>query len=136
MEAEAQRLRMLAGQVAVRGPGVVVVVDAPLTPIDLEDAVNNLRVSGAEAIAINDQRLVNGSVIRLHGGAIEIDGVAVRRPWTLQAIGDPTRLAAGAETMTRSLRADRRVASAGYTTDADLEIRSTVRPRPFVYGSS
>src|ERR1700716_4052337 len=56
---EAIRLRAVEGLVPVHGPGVVMVVDAVgLQALDLQDALNNLSVGGAEAIAVNDQRVV------------------------------------------------------------------------------
>ncbi len=133
---EAARLRILEGTSAVHGPGVTLTVDAALTPFDLEDAVNNLRLGGAEAITVNDRRVVTGTVYRESAGSILIDGVAVRGPWSITAIGEPSRLQATADTMTRSLRGDRRVRQAGYRFDADVSIRATYAPRPFVYGSA
>ena len=133
---EAQRLRVIEGLVPVHGPGVVLTVDAPLTPLDLQDALNNLRESGAEALAINDRRVIMGTTIRPAGDMVEIDGAAQRGPWTLTAIGDPGRLVGAAEQMTRGLRADPRVRRADYRSEADLAIRSTVGQRPFVYGSA
>ena len=135
LNAEAAQLRIVEGLVPVHGPGVVITVDAPLTPLDLQDAVDNLRVAGAEALALNDQRLVTGGVITGGGEGVEVNGVLVRGPWTLAAIGDPTRLSSAADRMTRALRDDPRVHSAGYRAESDLVIRSTVAQRPFVYGS-
>jgi uncharacterized protein YlxW (UPF0749 family) len=133
---EALRLRVIEGLVPVHGPGVVVTVDAPLTPLDLEDAVNNLRVASAEAVAVNDRRVIMGTAFRLAGDSIEVDGTPERGPWTLVAIGDPGRLGGAADQMTRALRADPRVRRADYRSVADLAIRSTVVQRPFVYGSA
>src|SRR5437588_6418865 len=58
LRAEAQRLRIVEGLVPVSGPGVTITVDAPLNEIDLQDAVNNLRAGGAEAVTIADRRVV------------------------------------------------------------------------------
>jgi uncharacterized protein YlxW (UPF0749 family) len=135
LRAEALRLRVIEGLVPVHGPGVVLAVDAPLTPLDLQDAVNNLRVAGAEAIAVNDRRVIMGTTFRPAGDGIEIDGVAQRGPWTLTAIGEPGRLGGAADQMTRGLRADPRVRRADYLSQADVAIRATVGQRPFVYGS-
>ena len=133
---ERQRLRVIEGLDPVHGPGVVIGVDAPLSPIDIQDAVNNLRVSGAEAIAVNDHRVIAGTVVRQTGTTVTIDGAVVRGPWTFQAVGDPVRLSDLAEQMTRSLRADSRVRSAVYRSEDRLEIRATAGQRPFVYGSA
>jgi len=135
LNAEATQLRVIEGLVSVHGPGVVVTVDAPLTALDLQDAVDILRVAGAEALAINDRRVVTGSVIKSASDGVDVDGVLEHGPWTLSAIGDPTRLAGAADQMTRALRDDPRVRRADYRSENDLVIRSTVVQRPFVYGS-
>jgi uncharacterized protein YlxW (UPF0749 family) len=136
LEDERQRLRLVEGLDPVHGPGVVISVDAPLSAIDLQDAVNNLRVAGAEAIAVNDHRVIASTVVGQAGTTVTIDGGAVRGPWTFQAVGDPVRLSDLAEQMTRSLRADGRVRSAGYRSQDRVEIRATAGQRPFVYGSA
>lgn len=133
---EAARLRILQGLVPVHGPGITITVDAPLTPFDIEDAVNNLRVGGAEAVTVNGRRVITGSVYRESAGAILVDGVALRGPWTFAAVGDPSRLQTAGDLMVRSLLSDPRVRQADYRFDADLVIRATVESRPFVYGSS
>jgi uncharacterized protein YlxW (UPF0749 family) len=111
-------------------------VDAPLTAIDVQDAVNNLRVAGAEAVAVNDHRMIATTAVRQSGTTVTIDGGAVQGPWTFQAVGDPVRLDEVAEQMTRSLRADGRVRSAGYRSEERVEIRATVGQRPFLYGTT
>jgi len=58
---EAIRLRALEGLIRVHGPGIVMVIDASgLTALDLQDALNNLAAGGAEAIEVNDRRVVTG----------------------------------------------------------------------------
>lgn len=140
LQQELADLQVVAGAVPVHGPGVVLVIDAPLTSLDLQDAANQLRGSGAEALAINDHRVVEGTVYRTSGPgsapAVSLDGVALHGPWTLTAIGEPSRLGATADAMTRALRADPRVRSVDYRAPADIAIRATVAPRPFVYGST
>jgi uncharacterized protein YlxW (UPF0749 family) len=61
-----ESLRILAGTVTVHGPGVVVTVNDPdgvLDSGDLLDAVQELRDSGAEAIAIDGVRVVATTAI-------------------------------------------------------------------------
>lgn len=133
---ERMRLRLIEGLDPVRGPGVVINADAPLSALDLQDAVNNLRLAGAEAIAINDRRVVTGTAIQQRDAPVTIDDVRVGGPWTFLAIGDPSKLTDGAESMTRQLQASKRVRSASYRFESDLRIRATVASRPYVYGSS
>ncbi len=131
---EANRLRAIEGLVPVHGPGVVIVIDATgLTALDLQDALNNLAAGGAEAISVNDHRLVTGVSIEQTSAGVVIDGSVVPPPWTIATIGDANRLAEVANLMTQALTADRRVREATYRMESDIVIRSVVSARPFVY---
>lgn len=91
-----RRLQVSTGFVPVRGPGVRVVVDqAPEAPRsdqvkdrDLRLLVNGLFEAGAEAVAVNGQRLTATSAIRVSGPAIEVNRIGVAPPFTVEAIGD------------------------------------------------
>jgi uncharacterized protein YlxW (UPF0749 family) len=137
LEADQRRLRVVEGLVPVTGPGVTISIDAPLNQVDLQDAVNNLRLGGAEAITVAGRRVVMGTVIAQTPTGISIDGVAVHGgPWLLVAIGDPQTLAAAADEMTRTLRADPRVRGSSYQASAALTMAAILMPRPFVYALS
>src|SRR5438046_994104 len=104
---EAVRLRALEGLIPVHGPGVVVVIDASgLTALDLEDALNDLAAAGAEAIEVNDRRVVTGVPIAETSDGVAVDGVVVVPPWKISVIGDAERLADIADLMSQQLRAD------------------------------
>jgi len=134
---EAMRLRAVEGLVPVHGPGVVIVIDATsLKALDLQDALNNLSSGGAEAIAVNDRRVVAGVPIENMTGGVAIDGQLVRTPWTITTIGDPNRIAEVANLMTQDLRADRRVRQASYRVEIDVAIQSVISEKPFVYAIS
>jgi uncharacterized protein YlxW (UPF0749 family) len=134
---EANRLRAIEGLAPVHGPGVVIVIDATgLTALDLQDAINNLVAGGAEATSVNDHRVVAGVAIEQTTSGVAIDGVVVSSPWTIATIGDANRLGEVADLMTQALTADRRVRVASYRVEADVEIRSVVSARPFVYAVS
>jgi uncharacterized protein YlxW (UPF0749 family) len=131
---EANRLRSAEGLVPVHGPGVVLVVNAiGLQAIDLQDLLNNLGVGGAEAMAVNDRRVVVGVPIEQTSSGVTVGSVSVPAPWTISAIGDANRLAQAADLMTQQMRADRRVRQATYRVEADVVIRAVVTARPFVY---
>lgn len=131
---EAQRLRAIDGYVGVKGPGVVIEVDASgLTALDLEDALNNFMAARAEAIDVNGHRVVTGVAVEQDGGGIKIGGASVSPPWTISVIGDPQKLAEVADLMTQQLRADRRVRSVGYRIVTEVVISSVISERPFVY---
>ena len=65
---------------------------------DLLEVVNALRNAGAEAISINDQRIVNASTITCVGNTIKVNGEKVGSPFEIKAIG-LTELLNGALTM-------------------------------------
>ena len=92
-----ERLGLLAGTVAAKGPGVVVEVDdAPdatdarnrVLDSDMQTLVNGLWQAGAEAISINGQRLTSLSSIRQAGEAINVNFVGLTAPYRLEVIGD------------------------------------------------
>lgn len=131
---EANRLREVEGLVPVHGPGVVMEIDASgLTALDLQDAIDNLGAGGAEAMDVNNRRIVTGVPVDQTSDGVSIDGVVVVPPWTISVIGDPNRLAEVADLMTQQLRGDRRVRQATYRVEADVLITSVVSQRPFVY---
>ncbi len=131
---EINHLRAVEGLVAVKGPGIVMVIDANgLAALDMQDALNNLGAGGAEAIEVNDRRVVTGIPVSETGNGVAIDGVVVASPWKISAIGDATRLGDLADVMTQQLRADRRVRSATYRVENEVVIRSVVSEKPFVY---
>src|SRR5205085_12333104 len=63
MVRDLQNLRMANGEVEANGPGVTVQVEGNLTVFELEDLINELRNASAEAIAVNDVRVVTRSSI-------------------------------------------------------------------------
>lgn len=97
-----QRLEVRAGYVAVRGPGVRIrVASAPnaipadeIRDEDLALLVDGLWTAGAEAISINDQRIVALGGIRNTSRAVHVNGRPLTPPFVVQAIGDPGTLQA------------------------------------------
>ncbi|GAA2231771.1 DUF881 domain-containing protein [Promicromonospora sukumoe] len=98
--------RLVSGEVPVEGPGMVVSLtdgsggglvepgDAPaesrVRDADVQFVVNELWAAGAEAIAVNDERLTSLSAIRNAGDAILVDLQPLNGPtYTIEAIGDP-----------------------------------------------
>ena len=136
LTAEANRLRAIEGLVPVHGRGIVIVVDASsLQALDLQDAINNLAAAGAEAIAVNDHRVVIGVAIMQTPNGVTIDGALVPPPWTISVIGDTNRLAEAADLMTQQMHSDRRVRQATYRVEADVAITAVITQRPFVYAN-
>lgn len=143
---ELARLSVLTGDTAARGPGVTVTLDdAPqaqagagqprsggstdegrVTSLDLQVVVNGLWQAGAEAVAVNGQRLTARSAIRFAGQAILVDYRPLTPPYVVTALGDERGLpAAFAQTVGGSyldaLRANYSIPST-VTPGADLSV--------------
>ncbi|AJF69578.1 DUF881 domain-containing protein [Streptomyces vietnamensis] len=110
---QAELVALLSGATPVHGPGVRLVVDdakgtdtggggpressgfsdtGRVRDRDMQRVVNGLWESGAEAVAINGQRLTSLSAIRAAGDAILVDNKPLVPPYTVLAIGDGQRL--------------------------------------------
>ena len=59
---------------------------------DLRSLVNELANAGAEAISINDERIVNTTAITCAGNVILINGNKAGSPFTIKAIGNQESL--------------------------------------------
>ena len=132
LEQERTQLEILDGAVAVHGPGLVLSVSFALHDYEVQDLANALRQSGAEAIDLNGHRLTARSVIGEKSGKATVDGAALQSPYRISAVGDPAKLAAGADTIAASLKARGAVA---VDQSADIRIGSTVPERPVIYSS-
>jgi len=91
---ELRRIRAFSGSSAIEGQGIVVRVSGSLDTIAVNDLLNELRNAGAEALAVDDTRVTASSVVVQGARALEIDGVAIGRTFTLLAVGDPDGLVA------------------------------------------
>lgn len=104
---ETRRWSVAAGTAPVVGPGLrVVLSDAPAAAEDTEDLdlrvqdvdlqvlVNGLWAAGAEAVAVNGQRLTAMSAIRSAGSAVLVDLVPLVGPYTVDAVGNAGELQA------------------------------------------
>ncbi len=95
-------LRVVSGYEPVRGEGVRVRLDdsadgsgdGVVRDEDLATLVAGLWEAGAEAIAINDQRLSALTGIRSANAAINIKAYPLRPPYVVEAIGDTNSLQA------------------------------------------
>jgi uncharacterized protein YlxW (UPF0749 family) len=104
LETRLQRLSVLTGVTPVRGPGLLITVDdAPdaasdstgqVLDSDLQKLVNALWVAGAEAVAIDGQRITTRSAIRGAGSAITVNYRSLTTPYVIRAIGNPDTLPA------------------------------------------
>jgi uncharacterized protein YlxW (UPF0749 family) len=103
MRKELESLRMTAGFKAMRGPGVTVLVDDAKTqpkgsnPVvvsyqDLVAVINELWAAGAEAVAVNGQRVTATTGFGQVGGTVVINLQRLTGPFTIVALGDPATL--------------------------------------------
>ncbi|BDG48136.1 MULTISPECIES: DUF881 domain-containing protein [Parageobacillus] len=103
---EAEKLRMYVGESKVKGKGIEITLsDASYIPSEQSatdymvheqhvfKVIHELLISGAEAIAINGQRISHRSYIVCNGPVIEVDGTQHAAPFVISAIGNPTVLA-------------------------------------------
>lgn len=113
LASQVRAYELATGYVAVTGPGAVVTLeDAPPDPdseqpdlervldSDIQRTVNGLWQAGAEAIAVNGQRLTARSAIRSAAGAILVNYRPLRPPYRVEAIGPESlaeAFAAGAD---------------------------------------
>ncbi len=98
---ELSKLEGIIGLRDVSGSGVIVTLsDNENTKINAEDLIkliNELKLAGAEAISINDERIVYDSYIADIGNAfMTINGnQGLVSPYIVKAIGNPTYLESG-----------------------------------------
>lgn len=96
-----ESLRLLAGQVAATGPGVVITIQDPdgnVASRTLLNVVEELRDAGGEAIEVNNTARVVAQTWFGEGpdpadAALVVDGEPVSAPYVLEVIGDPGTLA-------------------------------------------
>jgi uncharacterized protein YlxW (UPF0749 family) len=95
--ADLNRLKLVNGLIEATGDGIEVRTAAPLSDVDLQDLINELRNSGAEAMALNETRLIARSAVAGGRDSLTLDGVPLATPFVLRAIGSSETLARGLE---------------------------------------
>ncbi len=132
LQREIAELETVAGAQAVVGSGVEVTLDnakdtsdpdtASLGVIydrDIQAVVDALFASGAEAIAVNGERLTTRTAIREAGDAILVDYRPLAPPYRIDAIGPPTLKDAFLKTQTGTLYENwRQVYGLGFSVDS------------------
>lgn len=100
-----------SGQTALEGPGIIITMyDNPeermpgfdinndiIHDVDILNILNDLKIAGAEAISINDERVLSTSEIKCAGPTIRINGRSSATPFVIKAIGDPKLLYASVD---------------------------------------
>ncbi|MDR1033803.1 MAG: DUF881 domain-containing protein [Bifidobacteriaceae bacterium] len=122
---------------ALVGTGIVIGIDmqnstATLKDLDLQAIVNQLFSSGAEAVAINSERLSATTAIRTAGSTILVNLKHITSPYSIAAIGDSRQLS-------ESLRVSAAGGILAYLTESAADVTINERndvliPKQNVYG--
>lgn len=103
---EQELIKMGAGVVALQGQGILVSIDDSkraskpgenpnlylIHDDDILKVINELWAAGAEAMSINEQRLIASSEIRCAGPTLSVNNTRYSPPYEIRAIGDPQTL--------------------------------------------
>lgn len=103
---ELQWNKLFAATEAVVGEGVIITVDDGTGRIkqgedinnllvhdkDIYKIINELKMAGAEAISVNEQRISAMTAVSCAGYTVRINGKTYGRPFVIKAIGDRTSL--------------------------------------------
>ncbi len=103
---ELNRLRLLAGTTEVEGQGIIVTLDdgneldmtgekfVIVHDSDIRMVLSELASAGAEAVSINNQRIVATTAVRCVGSTVMVNDVKVAPPFEISAIGNSETLEA------------------------------------------
>lgn len=94
--------KVLAGLTKLNGPGLIITLDDSKTvatsdesiihAADLRDIINTLWGGGAEAISINNQRIVINSAIDCIVNLILVNNTRIAAPFKIEAIGNQNKM--------------------------------------------
>ena len=90
-----RQLGILAGTVAAQGPGITMTIQDTKGTVEADmllDAIQELRAAGAEAIQVNDVRVVAGTYLSDAGKSVSVDGNKINAPYRFKVIGKPADL--------------------------------------------
>ena len=102
MKDEINMLSALSGNTDLKGEGIIITMtdaaqnsenstidtDSLVHDSDVLSVVNELKVAGAEAISVNDQRIISISGIRCVGPSIQVNYQKISTPIVIKAIGN------------------------------------------------
>ena len=102
---ELNRYKEFAGMTKLSGTGIVITIDNPPKDVNVGtekniaydykmmlDLINELNSAGAEAISINEQRMVNNTEVRLAGNQVNVNTLPISPPFVIKAIGNSSTL--------------------------------------------
>lgn len=100
VDEELAQVNMSMGKTDVQGEGIEVTLkdidNEEISRINSDDLlliVNTLKSAGAEAISINDERIINMSdIVDINGSFIKVNGQRIVNPYIIKAIGNQSYL--------------------------------------------
>ena len=102
LEEELKDVNMELGKTDVEGEGITITLknadstDVSISADDLLVIVNALKLAGAEAISINDQRIINTTdIVYINNSFIKVNQQRILNPYIIKAIGNQSYLEAG-----------------------------------------
>lgn len=93
LEKELEEAEKFVGYTDVRGEGIIITLEdnnfKNIERFDLISLVNELKLAGAEAISINDERVVaNTDIALINNSIILVNSRRISGPYVVKAIGD------------------------------------------------
>ena len=100
VDTELEQVNMTLGKTDIEGEGIEVILReteneeiSNINAADLLVIVNALKLAGAEAISINDERIINMSdIVTINDTFVKINGQRILAPYVIKAIGNQTYL--------------------------------------------
>jgi uncharacterized protein YlxW (UPF0749 family) len=96
LQDELNRVRTIAGLSDVKGKGLKITINLGensfIEDLDILRLINELRASDAQAISINDERVIAMSEIRSAGNYVMVNQKQLLPPFEIKAIADPDKL--------------------------------------------
>lgn len=100
VEEELEQINMTLGKTDVEGEGIEITLReieneeiSKISANDLLVIVNSLKLAGAEAISINDERIINMSdIVTINDTFIKVNGQRILAPYVIKTIGNQTYL--------------------------------------------
>lgn len=96
---ELEQVNLILGKTDVEGPGIIIKIEenpeaeAAVTSDNLNMIVNSLKEAGAEAISINEERIVNMTdIVTVNTTIIRVNQQRIIAPYYIKAIGNQTYL--------------------------------------------
>lgn len=100
VDTELEQVNMTLGKTDVEGEGIEVILReteseeiSQINASDLLVIVNALKLAGAEAISINEERIINMTdIVTINNTFIKVNGQRILAPYVIKAIGNQTYL--------------------------------------------